>query len=128
MRRVAGGQGPGAPHASLCAGRLFPNTRAHILDDRLDVVLHNHILAASHYRHLYRRDVTDAALAARVKRHLTQVILRLVGRLFGIVADDLHRRVDDHPAFGLGPHFCRRSRSAGDGEPGVRTHRKGKAQ
>ncbi|MBI4517944.1 MAG: TetR/AcrR family transcriptional regulator [Deltaproteobacteria bacterium] len=42
-------------------------------------ILHNHVLAASHYRHLYGRDVTDAAVAARVKRHLTQVILRLVG-------------------------------------------------
>ena len=42
-------------------------------------ILHNHVLAAPHYRHLYGRDVTDAAVAARVKRHLTQVILRLVG-------------------------------------------------
>ncbi len=43
-------------------------------------ILHNHVLAAPHYRHLCGRDVTDAAVAARVKRHLTQVILRLVGR------------------------------------------------
>jgi AcrR family transcriptional regulator len=42
-------------------------------------ILHNHVLAAPHYRHLFGRDVTDAAVAARVKRHLTQVILRLVG-------------------------------------------------
>ncbi len=42
-------------------------------------ILHNHVLAAPHYRHLCGRDVTDAAVAARVKRHLTQVILRLVG-------------------------------------------------
>ncbi len=42
-------------------------------------ILHNHVLAVSHYRHLCGRDVTDAAVAARVKRHLTQVILRLVG-------------------------------------------------
>ena len=42
-------------------------------------ILHNHVLAAPHYRHLYGRDVSDAAIAARVKRHLTQVILRLVG-------------------------------------------------
>jgi len=42
-------------------------------------ILHNHVLAAPHYRHLYGRAVTNARLAARVKRHLTQVILRLVG-------------------------------------------------
>jgi len=42
-------------------------------------ILHNHVLAAPHYRHLYGRDVTDSVLAARVKRHLTGVILRLVG-------------------------------------------------
>ncbi len=45
----------------------------------IEGILHNHVLAAPHYRHLYGRDVTDAAVAARVKRHLTQVILRLVG-------------------------------------------------
>lgn len=54
------------------------------LDTRLllitvEGILHNHVLAASHYRHLCGRDVTDATVAARVKRHLTQVILRLVG-------------------------------------------------
>jgi AcrR family transcriptional regulator len=54
------------------------------LDTRLllitvEGILHNHVLAAPHYRHLYGRDVTDPAVAARVKRHLTQVILRLVG-------------------------------------------------
>lgn len=42
-------------------------------------ILHNHVLAAPHYRHLCGRDVTDAAVAARVKRHVTQVILRLIG-------------------------------------------------
>ena len=41
-------------------------------------ILHNHVLAAPHYRHLCGRDVTDAAVAARVKQHLTVVILRLV--------------------------------------------------
>ena len=42
-------------------------------------ILHNHVLAAPHYRHLCGRDVTDAAVAVHVKRHLTQVILRIVG-------------------------------------------------
>jgi AcrR family transcriptional regulator len=46
----------------------------------IEGILHNHVLAASHYRHLCGRDVTDAEVAARVKRHLAQVILRLVGR------------------------------------------------
>jgi AcrR family transcriptional regulator len=42
-------------------------------------VLHNHVLAAPHYRHLFGRDVTDPRVAARVKRHLQQVILALLG-------------------------------------------------
>jgi AcrR family transcriptional regulator len=45
----------------------------------IEGVLHNHVLAAPHYRRLYGRSVSDAAVAARVKRHLTEVILRLVG-------------------------------------------------
>lgn len=42
-------------------------------------ILHNHVLAAPHYRHLFGRDVTDPRVAARVKRHLQQVILALLG-------------------------------------------------
>lgn len=41
-------------------------------------VLHNHVLASAHYRHLFGRDVTDPRVAARVKRHLKRVILALV--------------------------------------------------
>jgi AcrR family transcriptional regulator len=45
----------------------------------IEGMLHNHVLAAPHYRHLCGRDVTDAAVAGRVKRHLTEVIVRLLG-------------------------------------------------
>jgi hypothetical protein len=38
-----------------------------------------HILALHHYRHLFGRDVTDPKMAAEVKRHLTRVIIALVG-------------------------------------------------
>ncbi len=43
-------------------------------------ILHNHVLANSHYRRLFRRDVTDPQMVAQVKQHLTQVILALIGR------------------------------------------------
>lgn len=42
-------------------------------------ILHNHILAAPHYRHLFGRDVTDPRIAARTKQHLQRVIGALVG-------------------------------------------------
>jgi AcrR family transcriptional regulator len=42
-------------------------------------ILHSHILGRHHYRHLFGRDVTDPKMAAEVKRHLTRVILALVG-------------------------------------------------
>jgi AcrR family transcriptional regulator len=42
-------------------------------------VLHNHVLASRHYRHLFGRDVTDPRVAARVKKHLQRVILALLG-------------------------------------------------
>lgn len=44
----------------------------------LEGLLHNHVLAAPHYRELYGRDVTDPAVAARVKSHLTRLLLALL--------------------------------------------------
>jgi AcrR family transcriptional regulator len=41
-------------------------------------LLNNHVLAREHYRQLYGKDVTDARLKARTKRHLKTVILALV--------------------------------------------------
>lgn len=57
-------------------------------------LLHNHVLAAPHYRLLYGRDVTDPRLAARVKRHLQQVISALLapGRHDGASAALQERR------------------------------------
>ena len=46
----------------------------------IEGILHNHILGSPHYRHLFGRDVTDPRMAAAAKRHLTQVILALLGR------------------------------------------------
>jgi AcrR family transcriptional regulator len=43
-------------------------------------LLHNHVLAAAHYRLLFGREVTDPRLAARVKRHLQQIIRALLGQ------------------------------------------------
>lgn len=41
-------------------------------------VLHNHVLASHHHRQLFGRDVDDPRVAARVKKHLKQVILALL--------------------------------------------------
>lgn len=49
----------------------------------LEGILHNHVLAVSHYRHLFGRDVTDPEMAARTKQHLARVILALVGPAAG---------------------------------------------
>lgn len=43
-------------------------------------VLHNHVLASHHYRRLFGRDASDPRIAARVKKHLQQVILALLGQ------------------------------------------------
>jgi len=42
-------------------------------------ILNNHVLAEAHYRHLFGKDVTDARLRARTKRHLRDVLLALLG-------------------------------------------------
>ncbi|GIW42650.1 MAG: hypothetical protein KatS3mg076_3227 [Candidatus Binatia bacterium] len=53
------------------------------LDPRLllltvEGILHNHALSRVSYQRLFGRDVTDRRLAARTRRHLREVILRLV--------------------------------------------------
>jgi AcrR family transcriptional regulator len=45
----------------------------------LEGILHNHVLAVSHYEHLFGCDVSDARQAMRTKRHLARVVLGLVG-------------------------------------------------
>ena len=57
-----------------------PGVNPALLLITVEGILHNHVLGASHYRHLFGRDVTDPKMAAEVKRHVTQVILALVGR------------------------------------------------
>jgi AcrR family transcriptional regulator len=49
----------------------------------LEGILHHHVLAVSHYRHLFAHDVADPAMAARTKKHLARVILALVGPAAG---------------------------------------------
>ncbi len=41
-------------------------------------ILNNHVLARTHYRQLYGKDVTDPRLKERTKEHLKAVILALV--------------------------------------------------
>jgi AcrR family transcriptional regulator len=45
----------------------------------IEGILNNHTLSATHYRHLFGRDVTAPRVAARVKKHVTQVVLALLG-------------------------------------------------
>jgi AcrR family transcriptional regulator len=58
----------------LGAGGLDPG----LLLITVEGILHNHVLGTRHYRHLFGRDLTDPRVAARVKRHLQQVILALL--------------------------------------------------
>ncbi len=46
----------------------------------IEGVLHNRVLVASLYRHLFWCDMADARMVAQVRRHLTQVLVGLVGR------------------------------------------------
>ena len=41
-------------------------------------ILNNHVLAEAHYRNLFGKDVTDARVRARTKRHLRDVLLALL--------------------------------------------------
>ena len=43
-------------------------------------ILHHHVLSGAHYRELYGKDVTDARLKLRTKKHLQKVILGLIDR------------------------------------------------
>ena len=43
-------------------------------------ILHNQILALPRHKQLFGRDTTEAAAVARVKQHVKQVILTMVGR------------------------------------------------
>jgi AcrR family transcriptional regulator len=49
-------------------------------------LLHHHVLSDAHYRQLFGRDLGDAPLRARTKRHLKSVILALVGPAPGSAA------------------------------------------
>ena len=68
-------------NSEMRAHRLgAPDLDVGLLLVTVEGILNNHVLAASHYRHLFGRDVTDPEMVAQVKRHLTRVILALVGR------------------------------------------------
>ncbi|MBI1813391.1 MAG: TetR/AcrR family transcriptional regulator [Deltaproteobacteria bacterium] len=49
----------------------------------IEGVLHHHILATTHYRQLFGRDLTNPVVAKAVKDHLTRVILTLLGPASG---------------------------------------------
>jgi AcrR family transcriptional regulator len=67
-------------NTTMAAHRLAaPGLDPGLLLITLEGILHNHVLAVSHYRHLFGRDVSDPKLATRTKRHLARVVLGLVG-------------------------------------------------
>ena len=41
-------------------------------------ILQHHVLSTAHYRELYGKDVTDAGLKLRTKKHLRKVVLALI--------------------------------------------------
>jgi AcrR family transcriptional regulator len=66
--------------ANLAAHRLgVPGLNLGLFLITVEGIVHHHVLARAHYRQLFGRDVTDPAMAAATKRHLTRVILALVG-------------------------------------------------
>jgi AcrR family transcriptional regulator len=49
----------------------------------IEGLLNHHVLSATHYRHLFGRDVTDPVLRRRAKAHLEGAILALLGPVTG---------------------------------------------
>ncbi len=56
-----------------------PGLDVRLLLMTIEGILNHHALSTVQYRHLFGRDVTDPALAARTKAHLRRVILAILG-------------------------------------------------